>query len=787
MLSLFFFLLSFYTSIHCGRITPSRLEKSIVNTVTNANQYANYTFFFILDTSIPINATLQITFPQQYSSNLGIDIITSDTCSVSCSISSYAAYFTFPSVQVQGVETSVSINNVLNPLSSVGTGNFQLSTSYNSYIFDENKIFGTLGIGPEPGKLTSCYIFITNQSEAISGKTTEYRLSFITIRAISYQSFMRLTLPVTSQLAFPANLNCGTYSINGLTVNGTITCTTNGNMLTFQGLTSDIPLGFEVGLKFNLVNPPLAGNTGTFKFEIFRMGTSFLDDVRDDIPSVSISPNVIGNVTLTSIVSGTTFSLSKVVGFELSFSASNPIPVNGIIMIQFPSTFPLAYNSKIDFVYLVSGIVDYNSSVSASFTFDSTQIIISGFQSIPSGTKITLRFNAITPSVAGITTPLDIKSFSYAGGTSYTMIDRNSQDAFITVQNYRASSTIFPNGIGASNSYADSNYNTLTFTITTSSNVPPSGYVSIRIPSAFSVDPPTTAKCPVDIASTQAQTCTSPSANVVLIKLPVTTTYYLGVQNTITLSTLVKNPSLNGTFLFDISTYGTDGTTLLESWTDYVILSGAPLTTASGYLIGSTGSQPNSFTDSIYSILVVKFTLLKDLPTGTGLIELRTYPPWDFDLGTGLTSGSNLPCEPISGISNIVCVLKIGNLNSPTCIIITGFTSTVTAGTAVEIHFLKLRNPISSSTVATNFDLYLINVQNRIYYVLNYKSIAITSYATASTHPFYLIFSYFLSEHRHEGLYFHPNSIPCSRGFLILPNLFPKILCRYSCWWIHFN
>ena len=722
MIIFFIFLQLVLNPSFSGTILQSNLYQPIINTITNANQYANYTFNFILETSIPKNSSIEIVFPRQFSSNLGIDIVTNATCSLSCQISSFIIILQFSSSINSGVESSITIYNILNPLSSGGTGNFQLTTMYNSYVFDENKIFGTLGIAPQPGKLTACYLLITNQSQALAGLTTEYRLSFKTIRVVPYQSYMKLTLPISSFFGFPTNLQCGTFTINGMNLNTNIECSNQSdNSIIFTGLTSDIPLGFEVGLKFFLINPIFSGYTGSFVFQIFRSNTQYIYDARSDVPPIWIYPGQMINVGLAAVDSTVTLGLSKVVNFQLTFATSNPVPSLGFIKISFPSTFSLIYNSKIDLVYIVNGISDYNGTVQANIIYDSTQITIDNFQTIASLTTITVQFNAITPSVAGISDPISIQTYHPIESRA---IDNDLSNAVITVVNIPASSTIFPNGISVSNHNANGLANTLTFSITPSINVPASGYISIKIPSSFTVTSPAASNCLIDYSGTISQSCTKIS-NTLLIKLPVGSVYYIGVQNTLKLTGIVTNPSNNGTYLIDISTYSSDGTTLLESFTDFVILSGCLLTTASGYLIGATISVPPNY---LYSILVIKFTLQKDLPASTGRIAIKTYPPWDFDLGTGLSDNSTIPCEPISNIANIVCVIKIGSLKSPTEIIVTGF-STITLGTAVEIHFPNLRNPVTAGS--QNFDIYLFNITNRIYYVLNYITILVNIYTRA--------------------------------------------------------
>lgn len=66
------------------------------------------------------------------------------------------------------------------------------------------------------------------------------------------------------------------------------------------------------------------------------------------------------------------------------------------------------------------------------------------------------------------------------------------------------------------------------------------------------------------------------------------------------------------TYFIEINTYGIDGITLLESFSDYISLSGKnPLLTSSIQLYGASVSAPP---ENLYSILVFKMTLAQDLP-----------------------------------------------------------------------------------------------------------------------------------------------------------------------------
>lgn len=65
------------------------------------NEVADYTFYFIPDTTIPASGTLTVTFPTQYAFGLGF--ATSPTCSVTCMISAYSVIFVFDEPVLSGV------------------------------------------------------------------------------------------------------------------------------------------------------------------------------------------------------------------------------------------------------------------------------------------------------------------------------------------------------------------------------------------------------------------------------------------------------------------------------------------------------------------------------------------------------------------------------------------------------------------------------------------------------------------------------------------------------------
>ncbi len=73
--------------------------------------------------------------------------------------------------------------------------------------------------------------------------------------------------------------------------------------------------------------------------------------------------------------------------------------------------------------------------------------------------------------------------------------------------------------------------------------------------------------------------------------------YSIGVTQTITLSGgVITNPVQPGTYIIDVTTFQADGTTLLESYSDFITLSPRNLAVGTARLIGC---QKSSTTNTV--------------------------------------------------------------------------------------------------------------------------------------------------------------------------------------------
>ena len=64
-------------------------------TISNEAESADYKFKFTPSQTIPKNGSLEVTFPPEFISSLGIPIVSSDTCNIPCEINEKTVKFYF--------------------------------------------------------------------------------------------------------------------------------------------------------------------------------------------------------------------------------------------------------------------------------------------------------------------------------------------------------------------------------------------------------------------------------------------------------------------------------------------------------------------------------------------------------------------------------------------------------------------------------------------------------------------------------------------------------------------
>ena len=118
------------------------------------------------------------------------------------------------------------------------------------------------------------------------------------------------------------------------------------------------------------------------------------------------------------------------------------------------------------------------------------------------------------------------------------------------------------------------------------------------------------------------------------------------------LQNVITTPTFNGTFLFDITSYKSDGTTVIESWTDYLIVTPVPFPQYSASSlcigIGKTTILTFTFTTGLEVPAAIQQTKASDTK---GFIEIEFEDISATQLGGGSSSKILIPCKANSGLS----------------------------------------------------------------------------------------------------------------------------------------
>lgn len=458
-------------------------SSGIVLTVSNALQYTNYTFKFIPSTYLPPKSTVELTFPYQYLPTLGIDIIKSTTCSHICTISDYVVTFQLINEVNPNTEVTLQIYNVKNPDSKGGIGDYKLRTKKTDFLFEENRIFGSLGIGDTPNRLMGCILSAESKEAGLQSK---YYLSFKNGETLEKNSFLTLSIPPTALYKFPANLGCQTYSINGFKL-PSISCEVllNSNQILFRGVDNEISANNEIGITFSLINPAFSLTTEVFSLQIYKYKTSMVTNMRMDMPSLTITPGKLSNVVLKPAEIFSTITMSKIMKLELAFTTKNEIPVNGIIYIEFPNGFEILFNTGLDEILIVSGLND-QTSLTTKIDFDRKYIVISKFAKVNPVTVIKINVLVQIPNTFGNSVALKINTYKDESKT--IIIDQDISSALVNVQSLPSSLKKIPIGVTSSNTYSNGNINNLLINIFNSIAIPINGFIEIKFPTGIEIN-----------------------------------------------------------------------------------------------------------------------------------------------------------------------------------------------------------------------------------------------------------------------------------------------------------
>ena len=173
-------LLTLVSLAFSGQITP-KTATPIVPEYNNAGLTSDYTFYFQIETAIPEDGEIHVTFPSSiYLSGLGISVCAAeddDGNSLSCSVSGNTVTVVYGQLTNSPIDNTnvVVIKDVVNPLQEGSTGYFKLETYSGVNLLDYTDYSGYVGISSSAP--TSTAATVTCTSNCVAGGSATYSKS----------------------------------------------------------------------------------------------------------------------------------------------------------------------------------------------------------------------------------------------------------------------------------------------------------------------------------------------------------------------------------------------------------------------------------------------------------------------------------------------------------------------------------------------------------------------------------------------------------------------------------
>ena len=315
-----------------GKVTPEA-HNPVLLTRANVNEYSDYTFQFSLATGILTGSTIDIEFPQQYVSGLGIT-----TCSAFaieeiakidfiCSVSDRKVTINMSVIEA-GV-LKIGIRDVLNPSTDGGTGTFRIWTYYNNTLRDKNEIFPSVGISPAAPTFTD--VSLRFSGEAWARYTSRYIITATLPAYLPSGSWMRVTFPDGYLLG--TGVNCS-FQTTGIVIE--CTDAEDGSLQLHLNNLPALAAGEHVIYIDGATNPGVTGTTGTFWVEALQENTYNAVYATKSIAGVVISTGTISKIQIEPHLPK---DLNLARDYTIRFYHRSPLPTGGKIQIYFPNEF----------------------------------------------------------------------------------------------------------------------------------------------------------------------------------------------------------------------------------------------------------------------------------------------------------------------------------------------------------------------------------------------------------------------------------------------------------------
>ncbi len=447
-----------------------------------ANQTGIARVTFSLANPIPADGKMLITFPAGYNLTGGVGYNyfnssqsgwVSGSCGVSVSGQTIVLTRFNDGVSITGGSLmTIDLTNVKTPTTTGYPGAYAIQTSTSSgAVIDQDLavLSGSLANTIYLGALTADAVTLSSPVAGnLSSALNPVVVAFTNVNTLPVDGKIKLTFG-------PGFILTNGVSVASLTgMDGFLIPSVNGQTLTLarNALNPVLP-GTAITISLaNVQNPLVTGLTGNYILQT-TTSTDAVIDGDSFIPSAIITP---GALTLASVLP-TSNQAGAADSFTINFTASNPTPAGGKVVIAFPSQFVLAFGSSGIAATSLLGLDGTWTAKNVGSTLTLTQ---SGGSATAAGPKsLTIPAGPITnPNLSGV--------YAFAANSMQTL----TGSGIVVDQGTPANISILAGklnltAVSFTNMTANASAGQMQIFLTPTNSIPANGIISVTFPIGF--------------------------------------------------------------------------------------------------------------------------------------------------------------------------------------------------------------------------------------------------------------------------------------------------------------
>lgn len=383
-------------------------DSAISSSSWNQGDWADYTFSLTLQSKAVIGSKIVVTYPKEFQENLGVPLTTD--CDPVCSVSDREISFEILADIEASSPVKLAVSGIKNPASSGGTGSFEVRVEKGRNIIEENRQFGTVGIGPGAVALTSTKIVLAGGTIAQADGKAQVILTTKTGASLSEPFFVRFGF-VESGFGLVSDQKKITLTADGSSIVANLNFE-NGFFFS-DPIELSLVSGLVVEFSFQVSSPAYAISTSLSIFGLFRKDTSLFLQAAREVPFPSIATRPFSTLSIQPVYASSKLANLKETKLKILASLHRSLGPNATLRVKLPQEFSFSKSNRPDGQPSVVSGNEFIQKPTFSFDEDTNSLIFMNC-TIPSS-SFTITFWSTLPASSGTTKPIVLSTFNEQG------------------------------------------------------------------------------------------------------------------------------------------------------------------------------------------------------------------------------------------------------------------------------------------------------------------------------------------------------------------------------------